>query len=112
MLGFLARHEGNRQRLLAALPGSSPLVRLDALIDNIREFIGVFEDARRKMDQLSARPLVDDEGDTQLEEGRATEAADEAVVPMPLINPLQAGQRDHETVNAVITMLEEIRSSL
>jgi hypothetical protein len=114
MLGFLAFHEGNQERLLSALPGSSPLVRIDALIDTIRDFMNVSKDAQLKMENLLSRRKPDKEMGAELDELEANddEAPDDDVVLMPLTGSLQGGQRDHESVNAVITLLEQLRSSL
>lgn len=117
MLGFLAAHEVNQERLLADLPGISPGARIDALTNTIRDFINVFDDATRKMEQLLVRRAGSENGaaieETQIEgEEMLSEKRIGRSAAGLSLGSRQGVQRDHETVNAVLLQLQRLRDSI
>ncbi|KAG8889481.1 hypothetical protein FRB98_004166 [Tulasnella sp. 332] len=116
MLGFLAIDEENKERLLADLPGTSPCARIDALVDTIRDFINVFEDATRKMEKLVV-PRLGFEGEAIIEETQmeveelSSEDRVEGSAVSLSFGSRQSVQRDHETVNMVLLKLQHLRDS-
>lgn len=112
MLGILSVDQGNRQQLLEILPGPTPGARIDALTATMRDFVSVLADATSKMEKLLVQQPPGDGNDTQLEDDAFPEHVNTVDSSPPMASSFQGSQRDHETVNAVITQLEELRSSL
>lgn len=122
MLGFLVtRHEGNRKQVLAALPNvtenpsktTSSRSKISALVETIRDFIGVFEDATRKMEGLLRRQrLATTDDDDRADEVEGGDGGQDMDRQHQTIGSFQGSQRDHEAVNAVIVELERWRDHL
>ncbi|KAG9016670.1 hypothetical protein FRB90_002587 [Tulasnella sp. 427] len=113
MLGFLARNESNRIKILSALAGESDGAKLDGLIDMIRDFMSLHTIVAAKMAVLVQRTKEAEEDEPDDEEGPAPENGDEMIVnSITLANSLHSSQRDHEAVNAVLESLVVIRRTV
>ncbi|KAG8978674.1 hypothetical protein FRC05_009946 [Tulasnella sp. 425] len=114
MLGFLAKNESNRTKILSALPGESEAAKLDGLIEVIKDFMILHTTVTAKMAVLMqrAKEAEDDEPGDDQEVQEAADVDNAHVNSVAIANSLHSGQRDHEAVNAVLESLIQVRRKI
>lgn len=114
MLGFLAKDESNRAKILSALPGESEAAKLDGLIEVIKDFRILHTTVTAKMAVLMqrAKEAEDDEPSDDQEIQEVADVDNAHVNSVAIANSLHSGQRDHEAVNAVLESLIQVRRKI